>query len=50
MKKYPDFHYIGAVPIDFDKELVIGMCVVDELCGLNLKKLYLRKYTIYYEL
>lgn len=41
MKKYPDFHYIGAVPIDFDKELVLGLCVVDELCKLNLKKLYL---------
>ena len=35
------YKYIGAIPIDFDKKLAIGMCVVNELCNLNLKRLYL---------
>ena len=39
-EKHLDFKYIGAVPMDFDKELGVGMCVVDELCKLDLKKLY----------
>ena len=37
--KYPDFYFIGAVPIDFDYKLSPGYCVIDELCNINLKKL-----------
>ena len=38
-KKYKDFMFIGPVPIDFDKELHPGNCVINELCKLNLKKI-----------
>jgi len=33
---FPSFEFIGPVPIDFDKKLSIGTCVVDELCNLDL--------------
>jgi len=39
-----DLKYIGAVPIDFDQELSPGICVVNELCKLNLERLYLSGY------
>lgn len=35
-KAYPDFTFIGPVPIDFDKKYSMGHCVVDELCKINL--------------
>ena len=35
-KKHHDFMFIGAVPIDFDNELSPGMCVINELCKINL--------------
>lgn len=38
-KKYHDFHFIGAVPMDFDKKLSFGECVIDELCNISLKQL-----------
>jgi hypothetical protein len=38
-KKYKNFHFIGAVPMDFDKKLSFGSCVIDELCNINLKQL-----------
>ena len=38
-KKYDDFHFIGPVPIDFDKEFSPGDCVIDELCKIKLKSL-----------
>lgn len=39
-EKHSDYKYIGAVPIDFDSPIVPGVCVSEELCKLNLKKLY----------
>lgn len=42
MKKYDDFFFIGAVPIDFDKEISAGMCVVDELCRIKINNLLKR--------
>jgi len=33
---WPNFEFIGPVPIDFDKELSWGTCVVDELCKIDL--------------
>ena len=36
---YPDFVFIGAVPIDFDAEFSMGRCVVDELCKINIGRL-----------
>jgi len=41
-KRHIDFKYIGAVPIDFDKKIMLDMCIVDELCKINIKKLYLK--------
>lgn len=38
-----DFEFIGPVPIDFDKKIKlfgVGMCVVQELCKINVKRLY----------
>ena len=37
---YNDFLFIGAVPIDFDNKLSPGVCVVNELCNINIKKLF----------
>jgi len=37
---YNDFIFIGAVPIDFDTKLSPGMCVINELCNINIQKLY----------
>lgn len=37
--KHPDFTFVGAVPIDFDKEMHPGMCVVNELCKIKLASL-----------
>ncbi len=36
---YPDFQFIGPVPVDFDKKTGFGKCIVDELCNINVKKL-----------
>lgn len=38
-KKYKNFLFIGAVPMDFDKKLSPGTCVVNELCNINIKRL-----------
>lgn len=40
--KFKDFEFIGPVPLDFDKKLKVGQCVVNELCNLNVENL-LRK-------
>jgi hypothetical protein len=37
--KYPDFEFIGPVPMDFDSKVGFGQCVVSELCQINLKTL-----------
>lgn len=50
---YPDFYFIGPVPIDFDKPYGIGHCVVDELCKLNISSIYdkgIRKIGIVFNL
>jgi len=36
-----NYKYIGAVPIDFDNEIAMGFCVVNELCKLDIRKIYL---------
>ena len=45
-KKYSNFVFIGPVPIDFDHKLHPGMCVMNELCNINLKNYYLHKNKI----
>ena len=37
---YPEFEFIGPVPIDFDKKISLGECIVNELCNLDIEKLY----------
>ena len=41
--KHLDYLFIGAVPIDFDFEIIPGMCVSDELCKIDLENLYIYK-------
>ena len=36
---YPNFIFIGPSPIDFDKKLMFGECVWNDLCNLNIIKL-----------
>ena len=43
--KYPEFLFIGAVPIDFDHRFSPGNCVINELCNLNIKNLIKKKKT-----
>lgn len=44
---FPEFEFIGPVPIDFDATLPgsWGKCVVDELCGLDLEAMRRKKKT-----
>jgi len=37
--KYPEFEFVGPVPMDFDTKLGFGQCVVDELCKVKLENL-----------
>ena len=37
---YEDFEFIGVVPLDFDKQIGPGQCIVTELCNINIEKLY----------
>ena len=41
--EYPNFRFIGAVPIDFDEKYGLGECIVNELCKINLQKMLLAK-------
>lgn len=38
-KKYKDFRYLGATPIDFDLQ-VEDKCVVSDLCSLDIETMY----------
>jgi hypothetical protein len=37
---FPDYYYVGAVPIDFDLRDETRKCVVSALCAMNLTTLY----------
>ena len=37
--KFPEFEFIGPVPMDFDSKVGFGQCVIDELCKISLKSL-----------
>ena len=41
--EYPNFKFIGAVPIDFDEKYGLGSCIVEELCKIDLRKMILNK-------
>ena len=36
--KYPEFEFIGPVPMDFDTKVGFGQCVVNELCKISLEE------------
>ena len=36
----PELEFIGPVPIDFDKTVSFGQCIVNELCNIDLHTLY----------
>ena len=38
--KYPEFFFVGPVPIDFDKRISKQKCISDELCKINIPDLY----------
>ena len=38
--QYPSFKFIGPSPIDFDHRKSFGQCVWNDLCNLDIKKLY----------
>lgn len=39
-KAYKCFDFIGPSPIDFDSRMLYGECVWEELCNINIAKLY----------
>ena len=39
-RAYDRFRFIGPVPMDFDKKLGFGGCVVNELCNIDVVKLH----------
>ena len=39
-KKYDNFKFIGPVPMDFDYKPHPGQCIVNELCNINMSRLY----------
>lgn len=43
-KLFPDYYYVGTVPIDFNKHSETGTCLVDSLCSLNIEGLYQKGY------
>lgn len=44
-KVFSKYYYVGAVPIDFDKQSNTGTCLVDSLCSLDIVSLYKKGYT-----
>jgi hypothetical protein len=45
-KKYPTFEHVGVFPRNYD-DLLLGQCVSDELCNINMKELLgRRKYQL----
>ena len=44
MKVFPKYHFVGCVPIDFDKKSKTGSCVVSALCSMDIKGLYDKGY------
>jgi hypothetical protein len=41
--KYPNFKFIGPVPIDFDYRYQVGKCIVNELCNIKIKNMIKQK-------
>jgi len=42
-KRYPEFKYFGALPIDFDKKKK-KECLISDLCKINIKNLLHKNY------
>jgi hypothetical protein len=44
MHVFKKYKYLGAIPIDFDKQSKTGECLVDSLCSIKIKDLYDKGY------
>lgn len=44
-EKYPEFEFIGPVPIDFDFRKNMGECIVNELCNISIAELLNKQKT-----
>ena len=40
MDVFPNYAYLGTIPIDFDKKSSLGACLVDALCSISIVNLY----------
>ena len=45
-KLLPNYYFTGCVPIDFNSRSKTGVCLVDALCSLDIRKLYKRGKTM----
>ena len=43
-KVFPEYFYVGTVPIDFGAKSDTGKCLVDSLCSLDIKAVYNKGY------
>jgi hypothetical protein len=39
-KLFPDYYFVGCVPIDFEKHSKTGKCLVSALCSLDIRALF----------
>jgi hypothetical protein len=37
---YPDFNFVGVFPIDFNEKTSMGQCISQEICNLNIERIY----------
>lgn len=44
MRVFPTYHFVGCVPIDFDKKSSTGKCIVSALCSMDIHGLYKKGY------
>ncbi len=37
---HPDFNFVGVFPIDFNEKSPMGQCISQEICNLNIERIY----------
>jgi len=43
-KIFPEYYYVGTVPIDFGTKSTTGTCLVNSLCSLDIRAIYKKGY------
>jgi hypothetical protein len=43
-KIFPEYFYVGTVPIDFGSKSKTGTCLVNSLCSLDIREIYRKGY------